>query len=155
MTVAGKWSDMSKIKDLYAIENEIDDLMPVRKPSVETIVGAAVKQATAYSQDVYDELFENAQFTQGRDDEGHIELYFENYIELCNDIADKAIDHIMEDWQLDLTHDEYRVVLQKVADIIADTYADYESDIIRQAKEDQLETQAQRETYNNQTLPKQ
>ena len=45
---------MSRIKDLYAIENGIEDLVPLNKPSLDTIVGAAVKQITAKSQDVYD-----------------------------------------------------------------------------------------------------
>ena len=145
---------MSKIKDLYAIEEGIEDLMPVNKPSIDVIVGAVVKHVTAKSQDVYNYLYENAELGRGYDDEGHPEIYFENFTAICDDLADMAIEHIMEDWQLDLTHDEYRQVLRKASDILADTYADYESEIIEQLKKDAKEQQEQRESYDNLTLPK-
>lgn len=140
---------MSKIKDLYAIEEGIEDLMPVNKPSIDVIVGAVVKHVTAKSQDVYNYLYENAELGHGYDDEGHPETYFENFTAICDDLADMAIEHIMEDWQLDLTHDEYRQVLRKASDILADTYADYESEVIKELVQATKDEQELRDDFYN------
>ena len=145
---------MSKIKDLLAETEGIEDLMPVNRPSIQTIAGAAVKHVTDYGQDVYEQLYEDAELSYDEDEEGHKRLFMSNYDEICENIADCGINHVIEDWQLDLTHDEYRKVLAVTTKIIADTYHDFEDKVVKELKEEQKEEQAQRESYDNLTLPK-
>lgn len=142
---------MSKIKDLYAIESGIDDLMPV-----EDHIGDYERKLhdniLANIKDVKDDIARNAQYTSGTDDEGHEETYFENFYGLCHSIAEEYLGSLIEDQHLDLSDDDYDNLKTWVGDWLADELADYESECINDFIEyNNDKAEAYRE-YNRLTL---
>lgn len=153
---------MSKIKDLYAEVEGIDDLKPtynreffdhVQKSdearAVEQIFDKGKKWGGAYEWFV-----ENAEFGCGYDDEGHKEIYFENFTELCDKATMELTDGFIEDQHFDMDDSQYDRITNKVGDLLADYYADTESEIIEQYKSDQQEKWEEYQSYNEATLPK-
>lgn len=143
---------MSKIMDLYAIENGIDDLIPPRKPDVKQVAERVASQVNY--EWAMAEYREKAEFSEGYDDEGHKRLYFENFIDICNDIARDVLDAEIEREHVDLTDEEYKEVRARAADIIADNFADEEEEIIKGEMERYKEAYEDFLSYNNLTLPK-
>lgn len=153
---------MSKIKDLYAEVNDIDDLKPtynreffdhVQKSDEERAIKQIVKKGTEW--DGARRYFtEHAEFSLDYNDEGLKELYFENFTELCDKAAMELTDAFIEEQHFDMDDDQYDRITNKVGDLLADYYADLESEIINDELADRAEAQMQRETYNNLTLPK-
>lgn len=153
---------MSKIKDLYAEVEGIDDLKPtynreffdhVQKSdearAIEQIFDKGKKWDGAY------EWFEErAEFGCGYDDEGHKEIYFENFTELCDKAAMELTDGFIEEQHFDMDDAQYDRITNKVGDLLADYYADTESKIIEQYEYAQAEEWARRQSYNDLTLPK-
>lgn len=143
---------MSKIMDLYAIENGIDDLIPPRKPDLKQVAERVARQVNY--EWAMAEYREKAEFEEGYDDEGHKRLYFENFIDISNDIARDVLDAEIEREHVDLTDEEYREVRARAADIIADNFADKEEEIIEEEMERNKEAYEDFLSYNNLTLPK-
>lgn len=114
---------MSKIKDLLATVEGIEDLEPA-KPSIETIAKMAV--ATCCPPDVRETIRNEAQFEYGTDDDGHIEVYLENFCDICQSIARDELDKLIESFHLDLSDTEYFETLDIARDMLADAYADFE-----------------------------
>ena len=144
---------MSKIKDYLAEVEGIDDLMPERKPSVDTIISAAVKFITSYGEDNYREFYEDAELDEDCDEMGRKSVYFANFEDICANIAQRGVEHIMEDWEVDMSIEDYNYACDKVKRIIAIEYAEWEDDVLAEIKGDIKERNAQRETYNSITLP--
>lgn len=144
---------MSRIKDYLAEVEGIDDLMPERKPSVDTIVGAAVKFIARYNEDNYREFYEDAELEEDCDEMGRRSIYFANFEDICANIAQRGVEHIMEDWEVDMTNEDFDEACRKVTKIIAIEYAEWEDDVLAEIKGNIKERNAQRETYNNMTLP--
>lgn len=136
---------MSKIMDLYAIENGIEDLIPPRKPDLKQ-EAERVALNVDYNWAI-DEFRKNIELSYGYDDEGHPEVYFENFIDICNDIAECTLDSYIENNHLDLTDDEYNEVRARAADIIANNYADEEEDIKKDTLEDIKDAEEKRQDY--------
>lgn len=114
---------MSKIKDLLATVEGIEDLEPA-KPSLETIAKIAVAKC---DRPAVEETIENeAQFEYGTDDDGHVEVYLENYCDICQSIARDSLDEMIEECCLDLSDTEYFEALDIARDMLADAYADFE-----------------------------
>lgn len=153
---------MSKIKDLYAEVEGIDDLKPtynreffdhVQKSDEERAIKQIVKKGTEW--DGARRYFtEHAEFSLDYNDEGLKELYFENFTELCDKAAMELTDGFIEEQHFDMDDDQYDRITNKVGDLLADYYADLEQEIINDELADRAEAQMQRETYNNLTLPK-
>lgn len=153
---------MSKTMDLVAEVEGIDDLKPtynreffdsVQKSdearAIEQIFDKGKKWDGAY------EWFEeHAEFGCGYDDEGHKEIYFENFTELCDKAAMELTDAFIEEQHFDMDDSMYDRITNKVGDLLADYYADLEQEIIDDELADRAEEQMQRESYNNLTLPK-
>lgn len=117
---------MSKIKDLLATVEGIDDLEPA-KPSVETIAKMAVEKCE--KPDVEKTIENEAQFGYGTDDDGHVEVYLENFCDICQSIARDSLDEMIEECCLDLSDTEYFKALDIARDVLADAYADFESEL--------------------------
>lgn len=153
---------MSKIKDLYAEVEGIDDLRPVynreffdsvQKKDEERAVEQIFNKGKAFK-DAYAWFKDKAEFGGGYDEEGHYETYFENFTELCDQAAMELTDAFIQDQHFDMDDDQYDRITNKVGDLLADYYADMESDIVKEYEDDQKEKWAQFTSYNEATLPK-
>lgn len=137
---------MSKIKDLLAEEENIDDLkVPVHKYGKEFYNAVQLADCeriadsvyeSSISKDAEDEIANRAQYEVDVDDEGHECLYLENYIDIIGDIVREHLDDMIEDQHLDLTDDEYFKIKDLAEAMLSDHYADYESQLCRDAEED-------------------
>lgn len=153
---------MSKIMDLVAEVEGIDDLKPtynreffdsVQKSDEERAIKQIVKKGTEW--DGARRYFtEHASFTMDYNDEGMKELYFENFVELCDKAAMELTDGFIEDQHFDMDDSMYDRITNKVGDLLADYYTDLEQEILNDELADRAEAQMQRESYNNLTLPK-
>lgn len=154
---------MSKTMDLVAGVEGIDDLKPVKYDKTFATAVAQEDERRAVERifnngkkwDGARRYFtEHAEFSLDYNDEGLKELYFENFTELCEKAAMELTDAFIEDEHFDMDDAQYDRVTTKVGDLLADYYADLESEIINDELADRAEAQMQRETYNNLTLPK-
>lgn len=154
---------MSKIKDLYAAVEGIDDLAPVHYDKTFAMAVAQADESRAVEQifkkgkefkDAYAWFKDKAEFGGGYDEEGHYETYFENFTELCDQAAMELTDAFIQDQHFDMDDDQYDRITNKVGDLLADYYADMESDIIKEYEDDREEAWARRQSYNDLTLPK-
>lgn len=153
---------MSKIMDLVAEVEGIDDLKPTYNREFFDSVQKS-DEARAIEQ-IFDKgkkwdgarryFTEHASFTMDYNDEGLKELYFENFVELCDKAAMELTDGFIEEQHFDMDDAMYDRITNKVGDLLADYYADLESEIINDELADRAEAQMQRESYNNLTLPK-
>ena len=125
---------MSKIKDLLAEEENIDDLkVPTRfgKAFGEFIAKvdnnriADTVLAWAKTPQVEDYIADNAEFGLG-DDDGQPCMFMENFTMMCDDIAQDMLDKLIEQEHYDLTDEEYAYIIKRASALIADHYADYE-----------------------------
>ncbi len=150
---------MSKIMDLVAEVEGIDDLKPTYNREFFDSVQKS-DEARAIEQ-IFDKgkkwdgarryFTEHASFTMDYNDEGLKELYFENFTELCDKAAMELTDGFIEEQHFDMDDSMYDRITNKVGDLLADYYADLESEIINDELADRAEAQMQRETYNNLT----
>lgn len=153
---------MSKIKDLYAEVEGIDDLKPVYNREFFDSVQKSDEERAI--KQIFDKgkkwdgarryFTEHAEFSLDYNDEGLKELYFENFTELCEKAAMELTDGFIEEQHFDMDDAQYDRITNKVGDLLADYYADLESEIIDDELADRAEAQMQRESYNNLTLPK-
>jgi hypothetical protein len=125
---------MSRIKDLLAEEENIDDLkVPVRfgkefgdfitkvdnKRIAETVL------AWARTPQVEDFIADNAIFGLG-DDDGQPCMFLENFTMMCDEIAIDTLDRLIEQEHYNLSDEEYADIVEHASNLIADYYADYE-----------------------------
>ena len=147
---------MSKIKDLYAAVEGVDDLAPVHYDKTFAMAVAQADESRAVEQifkkgkefkDAYAWFKDKAEFGGGYDEEGHYETYFENFTELCDQAAMELTDAFIQDQHFDMDDDQYDRITNKVGDLLADYYADMESDIIKEYNEACSEAWQQRVSF--------
>lgn len=124
---------MSKIKDLYAETEGIEDLMPA-KLSMSTIAKAVANSCRGIATE--DEIANEAQFEVSIDDDGHECVFLENFMTICERIAREHLDDMIEQNHIDLTDTEYFATLDIARDMLADDYADYESQLCEDFEQD-------------------
>lgn len=134
---------MSRIKDLYAEVENIDDLKPVEPhkydkafyDAVQQIdikrIGEQVYAKTLHMENLRSWMRANAEYGSGKDDEGHTEYYFENFEDLCEQACEGNLIDYIEDQHLDLTDKEYSDILYYARDWLADALSDFESECIQ------------------------
>lgn len=138
---------MSKIKDLLAEVEGIDDLKPEPHKygkefydavQAETIrrIGEQVYVKTLHMPNLRSWLRANAEYGVGEGDDGHEEVYFENFEDLCEQACEGNLMDYIEDQHLDLTDEEYSKILYYARDWLSDTLADFESECIQDAMSD-------------------
>lgn len=119
---------MSKIKNLLAeTDPSLDDL----KRPVEQALGTIVYSRTLHRAGLRTWFVKNADYTQGEDDEGHTEYYFENFYDLCEEACAGTLDGLIEDEHLNLSDEVYAATVKYAQDYLADTLADFESECIQ------------------------
>ena len=135
---------MSRIKDLLAEEENIDDLKLPRKYDLSFFKAVQEIDKKRLANSILeackgvvfeDWLAENAEFELG-DDDGEPCMFFENFTELCDECATGVLDGMIEDQHLDISDEEYTDVCNIAADLIANHYADYESELCADAFKD-------------------
>lgn len=138
---------MSKIKDLYAEANDIDDLKPIRsrqtttrydKAFVEAVrqadikcMGEQVYAKTLHMKTLRSWLRANAEYGGSKDEDGHTEYCFENFEDLCEQACEGNLMNYIEDQHLDLTDDEYSKILYYARDWLIDTLSDFEEECVQ------------------------
>lgn len=126
---------MSKIKDLLAEEENIDDLKAptsfgkafgdfVTKADNKRIAETVLEWAN--TPQVEDYIADHACFELG-DDDGQPCMFLENFTTLCDEIAADTLDRLIEQEHLDLSDKEYASIIEHASNLIADYYSDYES----------------------------
>lgn len=125
---------MSRIKDLLAEEENIDDLKaPTKfgKAFAEFITAVDNKRIAetvlewAKTPQVEDYIADNAVFGLG-DDDGNPCMFLENFTTLCDEIALDTLDRLIEQEHYNLSDKEYAQIVEHASNLIADYYADYE-----------------------------
>lgn len=120
---------MSRIKDLLAEEQHIDDLIPTKT------LGDVIFEKAINAPDLKEWMSGNAEFTVGENDMGQKETYWENFMDLCQRHATDMTDDYIEEQHLDISDTIYFGVIDEVACRLADKLADFESETIRDADE--------------------
>lgn len=132
---------MSKIKDLLAEEENIDDLKVPRRYGKDFFDAVQEHDKRRFAESILnsckgivfeDWLAENAEFEHG-DDDGEPCMFFENYLELCEECATGVFDGLIEQQHLDIDDEYYTDVIKLATDLIADYYADYEDSLCADA----------------------
>lgn len=125
---------MSKIKDLYAEQENIDDLKAPTsfgKAFGDFITAVDNKRIAetvlewAKTPQVEDYIADNAHFELG-DDDGQPCMFLGNFTTLCDEIAVDTLDRLIEQEHYDLSDLEYAQIIEQAASLIADFYSDYE-----------------------------
>mgnify|MGYP006974604221 CR=1 FL=1 len=110
---------MSRIKDLYAEAEDIDDLkVPTRFgkafgdfiTKVDNNRIADTVLAWSKTPQVEDYIADNARFELG-DDDGHPCMFLENFTTLCDEIATDTLEKLIEHEHLDLSDKEYADII--------------------------------------------
>ena len=118
---------MSRIKDLLAEEQNIDDL---KRPLYQEL--GEMIYVKAKNWDGLRSWFRNsAEYDAGKDDEGHTEWYFENFEDLCKQAVNGAMDKLIEEEHLDISDETYNRAIEYGRDWLADALADFESECVQ------------------------
>ena len=124
---------MSRIKDLLAEEQNIDDL---KRPLYQELGEMIYVKAKSWD-GIRSWFRSNAEYDAGKDDEGHTEWYFENFEDLCKQVVNGALDNLIEEEHLDISDETYNRAIEYGRDWLADTLADFESECIQDYVSDQ------------------
>lgn len=124
---------MSRIKDLLAEEQNIDDL---KRPLYQELGEMIYVKAKSWD-GIRSWFRSNAEYDAGKDDEGHTEWYFENFEDLCEQVVNGALDNLIEEEHLDISDETYNRAIEYGRDWLADTLADFESECIQDYVSDQ------------------
>lgn len=124
---------MSRIKDLLAEEQNIDDL---KRPLYQELGEMIYVKAKSWD-GIRSWFRNNAEYDAGKDDEGHTEWYFENFEDLCEQVVNGALDNLIEEEHLDISDETYNRAIGYGRDWLADTLADFESECIQDYVSDQ------------------
>ena len=124
---------MSRIKDLLAEEQNIDDL---KRPLYQELGEMIYVKAKSWD-GIRSWFRSNAEYDAGKDDEGHTEWYFENFENLCEQVVNGALDNLIEEEHLDISDETYNRAIEYGRDWLADTLADFESECIQDYVSDQ------------------
>lgn len=124
---------MSRIKDLLAEEQNIDDL---KRPLYQELGEMIYVKAKSWD-GIRSWFRNNAEYGAGEDDDGHTEWYFENFLDLCEQAVNGALDNLIEEEHLDISDETYNRAIEYGRDWLADTLADFESECIQDYVSDQ------------------
>lgn len=118
---------MSRIKDLLAEEQNIDDL---KRPLYQEL-GEMIYVKAKNWDGLRSWFRSNAEYDAGKDDEGHTEWYFENFEKLCEEAVTDTLDKLIEEEHLDISDETYSRAIEYARDWLADALADFESECIQ------------------------
>lgn len=121
---------MSKIKDLYAIENGIDDLMPVEEKHIGDYERAVQDMIVKDIEDIKKQLEDGAEYRMNKDDEDHDEVIYENYYGQCHGVAEDYLCKLIEEQHIDLSDDDFNTLHTWLGDWLADELAYFEAECV-------------------------
>lgn len=116
---------MSKIKDLYAIENGDDDLVPDVKINAEQLSEILLAGVIRNNDNTEDYIADNAIYSPEGDADGEPYMVMDNFDMLCDQIAVAELDDYISKEHLELTDEEYSDIVATTGDKIADKYSVY------------------------------
>lgn len=131
---------MSKIKDLLAIENDIDDLKPVKKVEDTFIDRSRLLKNLEHviwdnAKVIRQELYERAEYDEWVDEEGHKNVEIRNFDEVCEQIAEGFMESYVYHQQIDISDEAYDLVLSDLKSYTVDCFDDYYMELIKEAEE--------------------
>lgn len=147
---------MSRIKDLYAIVEGIDDLMPCEE-DIETYRWMRVDDLSLKAFKLFDKkdarayILKNIELEDDYDEYGRHCLCLANLFDLCRDIADCIMEEYTEQECLDLDDKTYEATVARLAALVESEFDD--DDILGECIDDAREDAWAREDYNRMTLP--
>ena len=118
---------MSRIKDLLAEEQNIDDL---KQPLYQELGEMIYVKAKSWD-GIRSWLRSNAEYEASKDDGGHTEWYFENFEDLCEQAVNGALDKLVEEEHLDISDETYNRAIEYARDWLADALSDFESECVQ------------------------
>ena len=118
---------MSKIKDLLAEEQNIDDL---KRPLYQEL-GEMIYVKAKNWDGLRSWFRSNAEYDAGKDDDGHTEWYLENFTDLCKQAVNGAMDKLIEEEHLDISDETYNRAIEYGRDWLADALSDFESECVQ------------------------
>lgn len=131
---------MSKIKDLYAAVNHIDDLEPthydktfylaVQEGDKARIVRQVLERALK-SSELRSWLASNAEYSIDYNEGGLKEYNFENYEYLCEEVAQGNLDEYIEEQALDITDAEYTELIERIRDELIEKLDGYKYECVQ------------------------
>ena len=147
---------MSRIKDLYAIVEGIEDLMPCEN-DVETYRWMRVDDLSLKAFKLFNKedarlyIRKNIEVEDDYDEYGRHSLCLANLLDLCKDIADCIMEEYIEQECLDLDDKTYDATVARLAALVESEFDD--DDILGEYIDDAREDAWAREDYNRMTLP--
>lgn len=124
---------MSKIKDLLAEEEGIEDLMPTKAMAKYRLLDDMRHVISDNAKDIRSELSEKAEFDVDCDDEGRQTPIIKNYDSMLDSIAEGYLEDYVFQQQVDVHDDEYDWVLKHLKEEVALSFEDYYDEIIKEA----------------------
>lgn len=126
---------MSKIKDLLAEEEGIDDLIPPKESVKNKLLSDMEHVIGDNSKDIVRELYEYAEFDYDEDELGHQSLIITNFDRMCDDIAEGYLEDYVYQQHVDISDDDYNWVLEQLKECVAESFDCYYNEIIKEAEE--------------------
>ena len=123
---------MSRIKDLLAEEQDIDDLKPLSQ-----VERALIEAKLDIDKDFKEYMWKSAECSWGEDDEGHEEVWINNFQQIVEDYAEAEADTLVEKLRLNLSDEEYKELdggVYRLAERRAD---ELEGELLEEAREDE------------------
>ena len=140
---------MSKIKDLYAEAEGIDDLMPPQseKDRLKKILLARAKRFI----NLEDWLYDRAEFDHRQiDDDGvAVEMFVSNLPQLAEEAATDLVESHIEDEHYDMSDELYSELIDWLGAELVKEWEDIEHVLVRRKLEDGAEAWAQRVGFYN------
>lgn len=153
---------MSKIMDLVAEVEGIDDLKPtynreffdhVQKLDEERMRKQLLERADKFI-GLDNWLYERAEWRIDYDEEGRMSWDIDNFDHLADTAATDLVDFYIEDQHFDMSDELYTKTIDWLGDKLIEMWQEKKQSLIERKIEDDKEEWAQRESYNNLTLPK-
>lgn len=126
---------MSKIRDLYAEEEGIEDLMRPDAVRKSELLKAVERVIDDNFKDIRSQLSEDAEFDVDWDDEGHESLMISNFDSMCDSVAESYLEDYVYINQVDINDDDYSWVLDHLKKYAAKRFDSCYLEIIKEAEE--------------------
>lgn len=138
---------MSKIKDLYAETEGIDDLMPPQseKDRLKKILLAQAKRFMGLE----DWLYARAEWGIGYDDNLHYYFYVKNMEQMADTAATDLVEGYIEDEHYDMSDELYSELIDWLGDELIKDWEPVERTLVNRKVEDDKESWERYKEYNH------
>lgn len=138
---------MSKIKDLYAEAEGIEDLMPPqsKKDRLKKILLARAHRFM----NLEDWLYERVEWSFGYDEEGHLDVGVANFDQLADEAATDLVESYIEDEHYDMSDELYSELIDWLSNELVKDWEGLEGFLVGRKIEDDKEAWAQHNSFYN------